>query len=50
VRSEAGALRGSRSSVAYAVSVQFNDDGLASRLRVLEAMRTVGYDLLEYVH
>jgi beta-lactamase class A len=50
VRSEAGALRGSRSSVAYAVSVQFVDDGLPVRLRVLDAMRTVGYDLLEYVH
>jgi beta-lactamase class A len=50
VRSEAGALRGSRSAVAYAVSVQFNDDGLAARLLVLDAMRTVGYDLLEYVH
>jgi beta-lactamase class A len=50
VRSEAGALRGARSSVAYAVSVQFNDDGLATRLRVLDAMRTIGYDLLEYVH
>jgi beta-lactamase class A len=50
VRSEAGALKGAKSSVAYAVSVQFNDDGLSSRLRVLEAMRTVGYDLLEYVH
>lgn len=50
VRAEAGALRGSNRAVSYAVSVQFNDDGLAARLRVLEAMRTVGYDLLEYVH
>ncbi len=50
VRSEAGALRGSRSSVAYSVSVQFHDDGLPARLRVIDAMRTVGYDLLEYVH
>lgn len=50
VRSEAGALRGSRSSVAYAVSVQFTDDSLPARLRVLDAMRSVGYDLLEYVH
>jgi hypothetical protein len=32
------------------VSVQFNDDGLPARLLVLDAMRTVGYDLLEYVH
>lgn len=50
VRSEAGALRGSSRAVAYAVSVQFHDEGLASRLRVLEAMRVVGFDLLEYVH
>ena len=50
VRSEAGALRGTNRAVAYAVSIQFNDDGLQARLRVLDAMRTVGYDLLEYVH
>ena len=50
VRAEAGALRGVRRSLTYAVSVQFNDDELASRLRVVDAMRTVGFDLLEYVH
>jgi beta-lactamase class A len=50
VRAEAGALRGSRSSVAYAVSIQFTDDSLPTRLRVLDAMRSVGCDLLEYVH
>lgn len=50
VRSEAGVLRGPRTAVAYAVSVQFRDDGIARRLRVLDAMRTVGLDLLEFVH
>ena len=50
VRAEAGVLRGPRAGVAYAVSVQFNDNGIAARLRVLDAMRTVGFDLLEYVH
>lgn len=50
VRAEAGALRGANRAVSYAVSIQFNDDGLAARLRVLDAMRTVGFDLLEYVH
>jgi beta-lactamase class A len=50
VRAESGALRGSSRAVAYAVSVQFHDAGLPSRLRVLDAMRTVGYDILEYVH
>jgi beta-lactamase class A len=50
VRSEAGILRGPRSAAAYAVSVQFNDSGIDRRLRVLDAMRTVGVDILEYVH
>ncbi|MBB5844868.1 beta-lactamase class A [Conyzicola lurida] len=50
VRSEAGALRGRRTAVSYAVSVQFDDDSLARRLSVVDAMRTVGQELLEYVH
>jgi len=50
VRSDVGLLRGSRTGVAYAVTVQFADSGLPARLRVLDAMRTIGYDLLEYVH
>jgi beta-lactamase class A len=50
VRSEAGVVRGPRTAVSYAVSVQFRDDGIPARLRVLDAMRTVGFDLLEYVH
>ena len=50
VRAEAGALRGPHRAVSYAVSIQFNDDGLPARLHVLDAMRTVGYELLEYVH
>ena len=50
VRSEVGILRGPRRGVAYAVSVQFSDRAIASRLRVLDALRTVGFDLLEYVH
>ena len=50
VRAEAGALRGPRRAVSYSVSIQFNDNDLPARLRVLDAMRTVGYDLLEYVH
>jgi beta-lactamase class A len=36
--------------VSYAVSIQFSDNGISARLRVLDAMRTVGFDLLEYVH
>jgi beta-lactamase class A len=50
VRSEVGVLRGPRAAVAYAVSVRFGDEDLPARVRVLEAMRTVGFDLLEYVH
>ncbi len=50
VRSEAGVVRGPRAAVSYAVSVQFHDDGIAARLRVLEALRTVGFDLLEYLN
>jgi beta-lactamase class A len=50
VRSDVGLLRGPRTGVAYAVTVQFADSGLPARLRVLDAMRTIGYDLLEFVH
>lgn len=50
VRSEAGLLRGPRTGVAYAVSVHFDDTDLPARLRVMDALRTLGVDLLEYVH
>ncbi len=50
VRAEAGALKGQRAAVSYAVSIQFDDNSLAHRLRVLDAMRTVGQEILEYVH
>ncbi|WP_394553930.1 serine hydrolase [Agromyces sp. MMS24-JH15] len=50
VRSEVGVLRGPRASVAYAVSTYFADTQLSARLAVLDGMRMVGLDLLEYVH
>jgi len=50
VRAEAGALRGQKRAVAYAASIQFDDSSLQSRLRAIEALRTFGYDLLEFVH
>ena len=50
VRSEVGVLRGPRASVAYAVSMYFADTMLSSRLAVLDGMRQVGADLLEYAH
>jgi beta-lactamase class A len=49
VRSEAGVLRGPRRSVAYAVTITFDDDSHIRRLSVLQAMRTIGLDVLEYV-
>lgn len=50
VRSEAGVIFGPRTAAAYAVTVQFSDASLQGRLHVLDAMRTIGHDLLEYVH
>lgn len=50
VRSEVGVLRGPRASVSYAVSMYYADTMLSSRLAVLDGMRQVGLDLLEYVH
>jgi beta-lactamase class A len=50
VRSEVGVLRGPRAGVVYAVSMYFDDTLLSSRLAVLDGMRSVGLDLLEYVH
>ncbi|TPW77953.1 serine hydrolase [Schumannella soli] len=50
VRAEVGVLRGPRTAVCYSVTIQFNDANVWSRLRVLDTMRTIGFDLLEYVH
>ena len=50
VRSEVGVLRGPRASVSYAVSMYYADTMLSSRLAVLDGMRQVGSDLLEFVH
>lgn len=50
VRSEVGILRGPRAGVTYAVSMKFIDTKLSARLEVLDGMRQVGLDLLEYVH
>lgn len=50
IRCEVGVLRGPRAGVAYAVTVVFKDRDLAARLEALNAMRTIGTDLLEYVH
>ncbi|KGJ79110.1 beta-lactamase [Cryobacterium roopkundense] len=50
VRSEVGILRGPRSGVTYAVSMSFSDSTLPARLNVLDGLRAIGLDLLEYVH
>ncbi|WP_144765125.1 serine hydrolase [Curtobacterium sp. 9128] len=50
VRSEAGILRGPGSSVSYAVTVTFDDDTLDRRLAVVEALRTMGTEVLEAAH
>ncbi|TAJ48303.1 MAG: serine hydrolase [Herbiconiux sp.] len=50
VRSEAGVVTGPRAGVSYAVTMRFNDTGLPARLSVLDAMRTLGTDFLEYVY
>jgi beta-lactamase class A len=50
VRAEAGVLRGPASSVCYAVTVRFEDDSLQRRLAVVDALRTMGTEVLEVVH
>ena len=49
MRSEVGVLRGPRAGVTYAVSTYFDDTSLPERLAVIDGMRAVGLDLLEYV-
>ena len=41
--------RGPSSGVTYAVSMYFDDAALPARLAVIDGMRTIGLDLLEYV-
>ena len=50
IRSEVGVLTGPGAGVAYAVTMRFNDRDLPARLAVLDGMRTLGTDLLEYVY
>lgn len=50
VRAEAGILRGPGSSLSYAVTVTFDDASLHRRLAVIEALRTMGTEVLEAVH
>ena len=47
---EVGVVRGGRAGATYAVLTHFSDSDLPVRLQVLEAMRAIGGDLLEYVY
>ncbi|MGK9147972.1 class A beta-lactamase-related serine hydrolase [Plantibacter flavus] len=50
VRSEAGILRGPNGAVSFAVCTSYDDTELGIRLGVVDAVRILGQDLLEYVH
>lgn len=50
VRADAGVLAGPRAGIAYALTVCFDDLTVTHRLRVVEAMRQFGIELMEYVH
>ncbi|QMU96523.1 serine hydrolase [Microbacterium esteraromaticum] len=50
VRAEAGVLAGPRAGVAYALTVCFDDLSISHRLRVHDAFRVLGTDLMEYTH
>ncbi|MCR2813218.1 serine hydrolase [Microbacterium wangruii] len=50
IRAEGGVLAGPRAGVAYAMLVAFDDLSIAHRLRVHEAFRTLGVELMEYVY
>ncbi len=50
VRCEAGVIAGPRAGVAYALTVCFDDLSPVHRMRVHDAMRVFGTDLMEYVH
>ncbi|CAN7433016.1 class A beta-lactamase-related serine hydrolase [Microbacterium sp. LjRoot45] len=50
VRAEAGVLAGPRAGVAYSLIVCFDDLSVAHRLRAHDAFRTLGVELMEYIH
>ncbi|TDN91223.1 beta-lactamase class A [Microbacterium sp. BK668] len=49
IRVEAGVIAGPRAGLSYALIVCFDDLSIQHRLRVHEAFRTLGVDLMEYV-
>lgn len=50
VRAEAGVLAGPRAGIAYALVVCFDDLSITHRLRVHDAFRVLGLELMEYTH
>lgn len=50
VRAEAGVMSGPRGGVAYAIIVRFEDDTVSARLRVHDAFRQFGLELMELVY
>lgn len=50
IRAEAGVLAGPRAGIAYAMIVQFTEKHPLHRLRVHDAFRVFGADLMESVH
>ncbi|WP_460781461.1 serine hydrolase [Microbacterium shaanxiense] len=50
VRAEAGVLAGPRAGIAYAMIVCFDDLSITHRLRVHDAFRVLGLELMEYAH
>ncbi len=50
IRSEAGVLAGPRAGISYAMTVGFDDLSITHRLRVHDAFRTLGVELMEYTH
>lgn len=50
MRAEAGVLAGPRAGIAYAMTVCFDDLSIMHRLRVHDAFRVLGVDLMEYVY
>ena len=50
IRAEAGVLAGPRAGIAYALTICFDDLSISHRLRVHEAFRVLGTDLMEYAY
>lgn len=50
ILAEAGTIAGPRAALAYAMIVNFDDETMEGRMRAHDAFRTLGLELMEYVH